>query len=250
MFELPNKVILDTNILLACSIIETSGVLGFEVKHDFYECSNKLMDYLKMNISKRSGIITNTIENQAYFTITQAVEDELKKNFPHKEEEFPIFSVLLNICNENLRNILQYLIREPIDQNIVREIYSKVTYFFDGLFENAKQINQDLQNIVNTKIQITPTKFRKIAKQIYKQQNKWKYAQLLHLLYKNIENSDKWILSEVIYLDKIYKPILGSHLNTYIASTDYHFSPIRKENRVSSFVTDAIYREYNIKCTI
>ena len=84
---------------------------------------------------------------------------------------------------------------------------------------------------------------------VYSQQDRWPYAQLLNLIeYKDIEPNDKRILSEVIYLHRIYISIHGDKLKSYIASTDYHFSPIRKDGRVSEYVSRAIRNKYDIIC--
>jgi len=68
-------------------------------------------------------------------------------------------------------------------------------------------------------------------------------------VYKDVEHNDKVILSQVIYLHRIYRPLLGEDLKTYIASTDYHFSPIREEGKnPSSYISNAIERRFEIMC--
>lgn len=48
----------------------------------------------------------------------------------------------------------------------------------------------------------------------------------------------------IIGLNYIY----GDKIKTYIASTDYHFSPIRKYTKESSIVSDRFFKKYEVMC--
>ena len=248
--KIPSKVILDTNTLFACSLIETSGKLGCQMKHDFYEHSNKLIEYIKKNPDKRIGVYTAFIEDEAYKVLSSAVETELKKNIEDPKKDFEIFSAVLNMCNDNLRYILLYLIREPININTVDRINNDVDSVYEDLLEEAKEAQEKLQEQKVMRTMTLPMRapFKRLARQIYAQQDQWINAQLFNLLYKMIEPSDKRILSEVIYLHRMYKNTFGQSIKTYLASTDYHFSPIIKDGKTSSIVSDRINREFEVEC--
>lgn len=244
-----HKVFFDTNLLLAGSIVETSGELGFQMKHEFYDHSTKLIEYIRKNPAKQIGIFTLFIESEAYNTISNAVETEIKKNVQDEEKEFNALSAVLNICTDNLRDIFTYFIRERVDDYEVTKIYYIVDSFYGELRSKARRINADLKRKKNKRVKTTPRSYKKIMREKYSQQDRWPYAQLLNLIeYKDIEPNDKMILSEVIYLHRLYKSIHGDKFKFYIASADYHFSPIRDDGRVSEYITRAIKNKYDIIC--
>lgn len=246
---MPHKVMFDSNIFIAGSIVETTGELGFPIKHEFYDYAINLIQYIRANPSKRIGITTNFIEAEAYNTLSVAVETELKKYVQDIEKEYNVLSALLNRCNDNMRKIFLYLIREPVDENAVNNIYYNVDSFYGELKKRAKKIAKELEIQKDVRVKVTPKKYRKLMREVYSQQDRWPYAQLLNLImYKDVERNDKRILSEVIYLHRLYKPLLGPDLKSYIASTDYHFSPIREDGKTSSSISDEIKRRYEIIC--
>jgi hypothetical protein len=136
-----------------------------------------------------------------------------------------------------------------VDDGEVDKIYYRVDAFYGKLRTEALRKIEELKKKKNINVRVTPRQYRKFMREVYSQQDRWPYAQLLNLIqYKDIENNDKRILSEVIYLHRIYKSIHGDNLKSYIASTDYHFSPIRMEGRVSEYVSKAIKAQYDIIC--
>lgn len=244
-----HKVTFDTNIFIAGSIVETTGELGFPIKHEFYDYAINLIQYIRANPSKRIGITTNFIETEAYRTLSRAVETELKKHVKDIEKEYDVFSALLNRCSDNMGKIFTYLIKEPIDENEVNRIYRHVDSFYGDLRNRAKSIAKKLEMQKDMRVRATPREYKKLMREVYSQQDRWPYAQLLNLiLYKDVEPNDKWILSQVIYLHRIYRQLFGSDLKSYIASTDYHFSPIRKDGRPSSYISDRIKSRFDIIC--
>lgn len=249
-----HKVTFDTNIFIAGSIVETTGELGFPIKHKFYDYAINLIQYIRKNPAKRIGITTNFIETEAYKTLSRAVEKELvesefKKHMQDIEKEHDVFSALLNRCSDNMGKIFTYLIKEPVDENAVNKIYRHVDSFYDDLKNEAKEVVEQLKIKGYMRSRTTARRYKKDMLEIYSQQDRWPYAQLLNLImYKDVEPNDKWILSQVIYLHRIYQPLLGPDLKSYIASTDYHFSPIRKDGRPSSYISDRIKSRFDIIC--
>ena len=163
---MPHKVIFDTNIFFAGSIVETSGELGFPIKHKFYDYAINLIQYIRVNPSKRIGITTNFIETEAYNTLSGAVETELaeaefKKYVQDIEKEYNVFSALLNRCNDNMGKIFLYLIREPVDENAVSRIYYNVDSFYDDLKIEANEIFEKLKIKGDMRFRTTPRKYRK-----------------------------------------------------------------------------------------
>ncbi len=246
---MPHKVVFDTNIFFAGSIVETSGELGFPIKHKFYDYAINLIRSIRVNPSKRIGITTNFIETEAYKTLSDAVETELEQYVKDIKKEYKVLSALLNRCTDKMGKIFTYLIKEPVDENEVSRLYYRVDSFYGELRDEAQRIAEKLEIQKDMRVELTPRKYKNFMRGIYSQQDRWPYAQLLNLIvYKDVEPNDKRILSEVIYLHRIYRSLLGSDLKSYIASTDYHFSPIREDGKISSYISDEIERRFDIIC--
>ena len=237
------KVLFDTSVLIAASIYKVSEDLSISLKHPFFDQSMNLIGFVKKHINKRIGIVTVTIEEQAYHVLEQAVKTEVKK-ITDRTIDFEILSVILNSCEDRLRNILSYLLREPVDPEEVSRNFNKVTEMYEELTKKAKNLPKPAALLTEA---VSP-KFRKLAFKIYKTQDEIINSQLTNLLRDPPDNTDKTILAEAIYLFKLYKQTEGKKLTFFIASTDHHFSPVRKKGLESRGVTDAIRDKFGIIC--
>ncbi len=76
---------------------------------------------------------------------------------------------------------------------------------------------------------MTPRRFRKLAKSVYREQDKSDFKVFNKLQKKLIESppnlNDIKILSQAIYFKKIFEKEIKTQM--FLASTDYHFSEIR-----------------------
>lgn len=244
-----NKVLLDTCVLVSSSVL-ISGLEDFgvkEIKHPFFDQSTRLVSLLRKHLTKRLGITTTTIESEAYSVLDKAVITELRKEVMDRRILFEILSIVLNQCEKRLREILSFLIREPIDPVERARRYVVVNNMYARLREFATSLPKPAALMAEA----VPKKLRRAIDwfEFYKTQDEILNAQLYNLLYKDVEEEDKIILSEAVYLLNLYKQTEGE-VTLFLVSTDHHFSPVRRMRWVieSRRITDEIYANFGIIC--
>jgi len=240
------KVLLDTSVLISASVYYVSRDWHITVKHPFYEQSTSLIGFLKKNLAKRIGIITKTIEDQAFAVIQDAVEKELKKRDIDRLKDFRIYSAILNSCEVRLNQILAYMLREPVDPEKVNEIYLKVDEMYEELAEEAVRLH--FERPTEAWRWRVAKRFKQVAQEILKNR-RWKQnLQLINLIRNPVKKSDKMILAEAVYLLAIYRRTEGI-TKFYLSSTDHHFSPIRFKGGIESrIVTSRIDERLGLIC--
>ncbi|MEX2705364.1 MAG: hypothetical protein Q6352_008905 [Candidatus Freyrarchaeum guaymaensis] len=239
------KVLFDTSVLVAASTFMISEELSIELKHPFFDESMRLIGFIRKHLAKRIGIVTDTIENQAYNVLDQAVRQELKKKTTKREIDFEILSVILNYCENRLKKkILPVLLREPVDPLEVSKNKARVSEMYENLTNKAQSLPKPAKLLT----EIVPRGFKKTAFNIYRTQDEILNSQLTNLLRNPADPIDQTILAEAIYLLNVYKQTEGKNVMFYIASTDYHFSPVRKKRLESREVTDTIKDLFGILC--
>ena len=238
------KVFFDTNVLISASIMAASTDFEVKIEHPFAKISSNLLDFIKENIRKRIGIVTLYIEDEAYFNLSRAVQSEISEGNEERKIDFEIYSAIKNICDDRLRKYLGILSREPIDDFQVNIIGKHVEVMYDELIQRACDIKRGLGSMVRT----SAKRFRKMATSIYRNQDTLLNAQLLNLIDSPAEYSDMKILAQAKYLLDLYKQTEGRDVDFYIASCDYHFSPVKRGGFISRQVTDKIFNEFDIKC--
>jgi len=207
-----------------------------------------LITFLRKNLSSRIGITTETIERQSIPALQDAIDKDLVKTGINREKDFPIYSFIKNYCEQKLKTIRSCLVREPIEEDAVRANYGYVDRLFSEKAEEGIRLTFVEPRFKRLAEQV-PKRYKGIAKEIYKQQQKEEDYQLVHLIRKPVEPSDKWILSEAIYLSMMYNRIETDEVIFFLASTDNHFSPKRwAGGKVSNQVTEAIRQKFGIAC--
>lgn len=238
----------DTCVLIAASIFYVSDDLSVRLEHLFYRQSDALVRFIKENLSNRIGITTRTIERQSVPAFHDAIDLEVAKTGIDREKDFPIYSFIKNYCEEKLKTITSYLVREPVEEEDVLANYS----FVDKLYVEKTQEAVKLgffEPRFKKQTEQAAKRYRSIANWIYKQQQRQEDYQLANLVRKPVEPSDKRILSEAIYLSRLYNITDSEDVIFFIASTDHHYSPKRwKGGLVSNQVTNAIKEKFNIFC--
>jgi len=241
---LKHKVLFDTSVLIAASTFMVSKELSVNIKHPFFDQSMSLIGFVKKHLTKRIGLVTTTIEEQAYQVLEHAVRQELQRKTAERAIDFEVFSIILNYCENRLREILSYMLREPVDPLEVSKNFVKVTEMYENLKNKARNLPKPAALLTET----VPKGFKKLAFDIYKTQDEIINSQLTNLLRKPAETTDKTILAEAIYLFNVYKQMEGKNVAFYITSTDHHFSPVRKKGLESRGITDTIKDLFGIIC--
>jgi hypothetical protein len=207
-----------------------------------------LITLVRNNLSNHIGITTATIERQSIPALQNAINEELAKAKIDREKDFPIYSFIKNYCEQKLKNISSCLVREPIEEDAVRSNYGYVDKLYAEKAEEGVRLTFVEPRFKKFAKQV-PKRYESIARGIYKQQQREEDYQLTHLIPKPVEPSDKWILSEAIYLSMYYNRIEREGVTFFLASTDHHFSPKRWDNgKTSNQVTEAIRQKFGIIC--
>jgi hypothetical protein len=236
------KVFLDTSALIAGSICLSSAAIGFEIKDVFYEEAMQLISVIRKNINKRIGITTSGVEEEAYNVMSSAIERKLKQKINDRAKVFELISIAVNSCESRLRDILSYVVREPVNPDESAKLYIQVNSMYDDLIVTAL----NLPRPAHLQTEVVP-KFLNKSQMfgIYKTQDECLHAQLTNLIHNEVENTDKMHLAQAAYLCKLYKET-ETKITMYLASTDYHFVPIRYKGYISAQVTQKIEEKFGI----
>lgn len=237
-----HKVFLDTSTLIAGSVFLTSKLIGVEIKDVFYDEATRLISIIKKHVNKRIGITTYAVEDEAYEVMSRAIERKLSQRIPERAKVFELLSVATNACESRLHEILSFILREPINPVECAKLYVQVVKMYNELQSEALTLPKPAAFMVA----IAPRFLNKSELlDIYETQEEILNSQLTNLIYSPVEDSDKMILSQAVYLCRLYK---GTETKTtmYLASTDQHFVPVRKWNYTSRQVTDTIEEKFDI----
>lgn len=238
------KVFLDTSTLIAGSIFLTSKTIGLEIKDVFYDEATRLLSLIRKNINKRVGITTSGVEEEAYQVLSSAIERKLKQKINERAKIFALLSVATNACETRLREILAFIVREPVDPRESAKWHVQVAMMYDKLHIIALTLPKPAYMQTDA-----VPKFLNKAEmfEIYKNQDECLNAQLTNLVYNPVEDSDKIHLAQATYLDRLYKETeKEAKITMCLSSTDHHFVPVRRSPYVSRQVTDEIEKRFGI----
>ena len=191
--------------------------------------------------------MTATIEDQAQSVLQSAIEHELSKKVKDRDTLFEVLSITVNSCTNRMKTILGYLQREPISPAEGKKEYIRISEMYDEL-ENAAH---NLPKPAVPMTEIAPRGFKRTAFGIYRTQDEILNAQQTHLIAYPVDDVDKKILAEALYLKKVYKQTEKENTILCLCSTDHHFSPMRRKSwrgLESRGITDEIKSRFDIIC--
>ena len=229
-------------MLIASSIFLTAKTIGEEIKDVFYNESTRLMSIIKNNVNKRVGITTYVVEDEAYEVLNKAIERKLNQRISDRAKVFELLSVAVNACESRLKEMLSFLVREPINPVEAAKMHIEVSLMYNEFESQALNLPKPAAMMTAA----APSFLNKAEIfEIYVSQDEILNSQLTNLIYNPVEDSDKMILSQAAYLCKLYRES-EKEILFYFASTDHHFVPVRKWNLESRQVTDAIESKFKI----
>lgn len=233
---------MDTCVLVSASVYGFYAETGITLEHKFYGRAVPLFDMFRKHIDKRLGVVTFTVEMQALTVlakaVTDALEEEAEKAPDQRTQLFMSYSALFDQCHKHLYENLEILVREPIPPDERNRYYFPVS----DMYAKFEYVAQDLDIEKRIRANVTPRYYRTVHDEVYDQYRK-RYHQLLKLKEQPVEESDKRILAEAVYLFNHYKQS-NSAVKMYLASTDYHFSPFDSEGEI----TEEIQKKFGIVC--
>lgn len=196
------KVFFDTSTLIAGSICLSSEAIGVAIRDVFYEEAMRLISIIKKHVNKRIGITTYGVEDEAYQVMSNAIERKLNQKIDDRVKVFELLSIAVNACESRLKDILSYVVREPVNPEETDRLYIKVSQMYDELHLRALTLPKPAY----MQAAMAPRFLNKTELfDIYKTQDECLNAQLTNLIFNEIEPSDKMHLAHATYLCKLYK---------------------------------------------
>lgn len=138
------KIIVDTNILVAAGILVNIQDLDIQVKHDFYDTSRQLFSIFSKRPREQIGILVPTVKKESFKVLSKAVKKSMgniQVNDIRRKEVFYNNTVaMVNSCEYKMRQLSSLLLEKKPHEN---EIYKN--------FRLVKDMSMYLREIWNTK---------------------------------------------------------------------------------------------------
>jgi len=234
-------VFVETSILVACSVHAVLDQLGV-VEDQFYKISIPLFKVFQEHVEKRIGVATFTVEEEARSVLNTVVlrrlNGKIEENPKTRKDVdfFKAYSTILDICSDNLTKNCSLLLREPIPIEQKNEFVLKVS----EMYRQIKEL--DLFEILKSKPRPISYRLKKLAEKIYESDMRKRITPILEFMEKRPPTlKDYEILAEAAYLAYSY----GSDVPFYMASTDQHMAPFRREEKI---ISNQIKKWFNITC--
>lgn len=113
------KIIVDTNVVVAASVIENISELDITVKHEFYDQSIQLFSLFKQDDNEVSGILVPTVKTESYRILSRAVRETFvpdSLNDPRRRALFYNDAVAIIASSEQkMRKLMKRLSEEEYD---------------------------------------------------------------------------------------------------------------------------------------
>lgn len=257
------KVIIDTNVLVAASIIENIKELGIIVNHRLYSQSRHLFSVFIKRTQEKIGILTPTVHSEAFLVLSKAVKDVFipsdLQDIKRKQIFYDNAVALVNSSEHRMRYLVSFLLEKYPNYNDVRKFHDQV-----------KDMSMYLRDIWNVKYRGRRSRIIESERRSenIKAGTKWKDDQKEEVFYthegqvhveaRQLEKfmrkwpnrNDEMILAETLAIKNDYKKI-NEEYQFYIASGDTgFFSPLIYHNTLSNIVTNEIKERFEIVCNL
>lgn len=254
------KIIVDTNVVVAASVLVNVEELGLPVRHQFYNESSQLFSIFKNRPSEKIGVATPTVRSEAFLVLSKSVHGTFTSNLDLndirvREIFFNNAVAFVNLCEHKMRGLFTTLEQPNMNGYYFRLNLQKVIemsrYIKDALWAKgyARRHQKEEEVERRSKSIITEPAWKDDQKeevvtthgeQVYRESK-----QLDRFMKKYPNRNDQNILAEAITIQYYYP----DH-QFYIASCDAgFFSPLRIQGGVKSdTVTKEIESRFNIIC--
>ncbi|WP_100181936.1 hypothetical protein [Candidatus Nitrosotenuis aquarius] len=254
------KVAIDTNVIVAASIIANVREQNIPIKHQYYDQSRRLFSVFRKRQQDKLGIIVPRVKSEAFLVLSRAVKDVFignnKMNISLRRIFFEKAVAIINSCDYKMRALLASVIHVRLPEHEVQRNLKKV----DSMAKYIKhtlypQYNQKYKRLQQTKDRAKPTDTAPNWKDEQKDEAFYAHYSQVELEFKQIERfmrkypnaPDQRVLAEVITAkDNFCKQQNYSFL---LASCDSgFFSPYVWRGAESDLVTKEIQTRFNIVC--
>lgn len=249
------KVVPDTNVVVASSIIGNVGELGI-IKHRFYEPSIQLFSLFR---DPGIGVAVPRVRAECFGVLSRAVKSAyIPKNKGDRELKEKFYNELVAFVSSSeykLRELLSRLTSVNLDRRQVSENLEAVRQMSKHLRElyrtkyrsPAAQRRESIERSKSVTTEPTWNPDQKSeAIRAYGDQVARESKQLERFMNNYPNESDQRILAEVITFKR---SLAGESSYVLIASWDRgFFSPYHYRGGTSDIVTKEIYERFGIKC--
>ena len=253
------KIIADTNVVVAASVIQNIQELDLTIKHEFYDQSIQLFSLFKEN-NNCSGILVPTVKTESFKVLSKAVRkvfvpDSLKD--PQRRALFYNDAVAIIASSEQkMRILMTRMSRGRYDTHELSKNLKEVK-------DMSKQLNivwRKKYRKINWRQQESRMRAKPVMNEPWKKEQKQEVvsthdAQIareslqLRKFVSKSNSKDELILAETISV-RSFEQKNGNSNTFLIASCDSgFFSPyIHRNLGVSDIVTRTIEQRFKIKC--
>lgn len=257
------KIVIDTNVIVAASILEKIREADIEVRHHFFDQSRQLFSIFNKRPKEQIGISVPTVRSEAFLVLSKAVRNSFSESYSMDLQTKEIFYnnivALVNSCEHKMRILFSLLIEKNPSQEKVSKNFKDVknmSEYFRDLWNHKYKFHR--QKETQSKIRAKPIqsepKWQQEQKtevlRAHRQQIVIESKQLERFMYKYPNLNDGRILAETITIQKDYSAI-GEDYQFYIASCDSgFFSPLIYHGAKSNLVTTEIKDLFGIICDL
>ena len=242
------KIFIETSVLLAASIRLSFPDLD-EIRDPFYYEASELFGYIRKNLSKRLGIITETVERESNKSLSTVITHALERKISNRKEIFDRKSAQWDRCESKMRQLRNLLLREPIDESEVLRHSLTVQAMYSELALQVRNDKEMKEEASRRKQGGGSSGMRQVMFQSHYEELRKRNYQLERLVRTPASPTDKKILAEAAHLTEYYTRREGRGFIMYLASCDTNnFSPAQSEFGLSEPVTNEIYSRFGIRC--
>jgi len=255
------KIIIDTNVIVAASILEKIQELNIEVSHKFYGQSMQLFSIFKKRPEERIGIATPKVRTEAFGVLSKAVKDtfipEGLTDINRKRIFYDNGVGFVNTAERKMKTLFKLLSQPRPNRDSVWENLKQVkemAYYLKNQWEYKYRgrRNRDLLAKGRSKNIKTEPYWDGIQKDevfsTHRSQVTVEARQLEKFMRKWPNKGDGKILAETITIKQEYEQ-LGEGFKFYIASCDTgFFSPMVFYRGISNMITKEIEKRFDIVC--
>ena len=255
------KIVIDTNVIVAASILENVKELDLQVKHDFYDTSRQLFSIFEKRPGEQIGISTPTVRSEAFLVLSRAVKKTMAPDgsvdLRTKEILFNNTVALVNSCDHKMRYLFSLLLekkpmRNKTDKNFkrVKEMAIYLRDEWERKYRSQYQKEKESKN--RAKPIISEPKWKDEQKKevvdAFRGQIFIERSQLERFMKKYPNLNDEWILAETLTIKEDFLNI-DEDYEFFIASFDKgFFSPTFVYGVKSDIVTKEIKDRFEVTC--
>jgi len=257
------KIIVDTNVIVAASILENVKDLNIQVKHEFYDTSIQLFSIFKKRPREQIGIAVPTVRREAFLVLSTAIKKTMisgiDTDIQTKEKLFNNAVAIVNSCEHKMRFLFSLMLqknpqKQKIEKNFndIKNMAMYLRDYYKRKYRNVYQKRQESKKRARPIISEPRWKPEQKDEVVYthREQVNIEAIQLARFMKKYPNLNDEKILAETITIKNDYRTI-DEDYQFYIVSFDSGFFCPKIVSAIKSdIVTKEIKDRFHIICDV